>query len=150
MAPVLARYGSVVLAIVAALLVARIAGAVELQDLKGFEGIFGRYAPAGDCKRQPQIVVDATGLTFEVGGKNETVTNPEYAASYGGHDYDGKTIWMFPFRLADGYSILLAFNSDEMTGVLSIMGHDEGYSGGPRLSARNEALVKGSPYARCK
>jgi hypothetical protein len=57
---------------------------------------------------------------------------------------------MFPFRLADGYSILLAFNSDEMTGVLSIMGHDEGYSGGPRLSARNEALVKGSPYARCK
>jgi hypothetical protein len=37
-----------------------------------------------------------------------------------------------------------------MTGVLSIMGHDEGYSGGPRLSARNEALVKGSPYARCK
>ena len=97
--------------------------------------IFGRYAPAGDCKQYPQIRVDAIGLTFEVGGKSETVTNSEYAASYGGHDYDGSTIWMFPFRIADGYSIT---------------GHDEGYAGGPKLSPRNEALVKGSPYARCK
>jgi hypothetical protein len=145
-----ARTASATLAILAALLVVQPAGSVELQDLKGFEGIFGRYAPGGDCKRQPQIRVDATGLTFEVGGKSETVTNPEYAASYGGHDYAGSTIWMFPFRLADGYSILMAFNSDEKAGVLSITGHDEGYPGGPKLSPRNEALVKGSPYARCK
>ncbi len=146
----MASFASGTLAIVAALLIACPVDAVELQDLKGFEAIFGRYAPAGDCKQYPQILVDAIGLTFEVGGKSETVTNSEYAASYGGHDYDGSTIWMFPFRLADDYSILMAFNSDEITGALSITGHDEGYAGGPKLSPRNEALVKGSPYARCK
>ena len=52
------------------------AGAVEVHDLKGFEQLFGRYAPAGDCKRQPQFVVDVSGFTFEVGGKTEKVTNP--------------------------------------------------------------------------
>ena len=144
------RFVPATLTILAALFLAHPAGAVEVQDLKGFEGIFGRYAPGGDCKRQPQILVDATGLTFEVGGKSEPVSNPEFAASYGGRDYVGSTIWMFPFRLVDGYSILMAFNSDEKVGVLSVTGHDEGYPGGPKLSPRNDALVKGSPYARCK
>jgi len=36
------------------------AQAVEVTDLKGLEDIYGRYAPAGDCKRQPRIVVDVT------------------------------------------------------------------------------------------
>jgi hypothetical protein len=55
------------------------AHAVERTDLKGLEGIFGRYAPAGDCKRQPQILVDVSGITFFVAGQQEKVTNPEQA-----------------------------------------------------------------------
>jgi hypothetical protein len=126
------------------------AHAAEVQDLQGFEDIFGRYAPGGDCKKRPQILVDVSGFTFEVDGKQEKVTNAEYAASYGPHDYQGISKWFFPFRLKDGYSILMTFNSDEQKGVLKIDPQDEGYAGGPPLSPLNQALVSGSPYARCK
>lgn len=129
---------------------AGVAQAVEVHDLKGFEDLFGRYAPAGDCKRQPQVVVDVTGFTFEIGGKPEKVTNPEFAASYGAQDYAGITKWFFPYRKGDGYPILMTFNGDEKKGTLAIDPQDEGYQGGPALSPRNAALVKGSPYARCK
>ena len=44
----------------------------------------------------------------------------------------------------------MAFNADEKPGVLTVEPHDEGWKGGPPLSARHQALVKGSPYARCK
>jgi len=127
-----------------------VAGSVELTDLKGFERLFGRYGPSGDCAKQPRISVDTRGFTFETGGKPELVTNAEYAASYGAADYQGKSIWFFPFRLADGYSILMTFNDDEVDGRLTIAAHDEGYPGGPPLSPRNAALVKGSPYQKCK
>jgi len=127
-----------------------VANAVELQNLKGLEAIFGRYAPGGDCKRQPQVLVDVTGLTFDVGGKQEKVTNPEQALEYNGPDYQGSDIWIFPFRLKDGYSILMTFNYNSKQGVLTIAPQDEGYAGGPKLSERNQALVSGSPYKRCK
>jgi hypothetical protein len=47
------------------------APAVEMSDLKGHDDIFGRYAPAGDCKRKPQIVVEQSGITIDVAGKPE-------------------------------------------------------------------------------
>jgi len=132
-----------------ALLAVASATAVEVTSLAGLEDIFGRYAPGGDCKRQPQILVELGGLTFEVAGATEKVTNPEYAAAYGPADYDGISKWIFPFRIADGYSILMTFNANEVKGVLLIEPQDEGWKGGPPLSPRNKALVDGSPYARC-
>ena len=124
--------------------------AVEVRDLKGFNALFGRYAPAGDCKREPRIVVDATGLTFEWGGRKVKPASFEYAASYGPHDYAGISVWFFPFILKDGYSVLMTFNSGEVKGVLTIEPHDEGYAGGPPLSPLNAALVKGTPYRKCR
>jgi hypothetical protein len=126
------------------------ANAVELNGLAGLDNIFGRYAPGGDCKKQPQILVDVTGLTFDVGGKQEKVTNPENVLGYAGPDYQGPDIWLFPFRLKDGYSILMTFNAMGKKGVLTIDPQDEGYQGGPKASPRNQALISGSPYARCK
>jgi hypothetical protein len=134
----------------ACVLLARPVDAIPVNDLKGFDELYGRYAPAGDCKRQPQVVVDATGFSFEVAGKRELVTNPEFAASYGPRDYDGIAKWFFPFRKGDGYPILMSFNGGEVKGTLAIDPQDEGWPGGPPLSAFNAALVKGSPYARCK
>lgn len=126
------------------------AHAVEVSDLKGFEELFGRYAPAGDCSREPRIVVDAIGLGFEVAGRTEKVTNPEFAAAYGPADYSGISKWFFPFRSPGGYPILMVFNYDERPGVLAIEPQDEGFPGGPGLSPLNQALVGGSPYLRCK
>jgi len=124
--------------------------AVEVTSLAGLEDIFGRYAPGGDCKRQPQVLVELSGLTFTVAGAPIKVTNPEYAAAYGPADYAGISKWIFPFRIPDGYSILMTFNANEKEGLLLIEAQDEGWQGGPPLSATNKALVGGSPYARCK
>lgn len=125
------------------------AQAIEVKDLEGFEALYGRYAPGGDCSRQPQIVVDRAGFTFDVGGNADRVTHPEYAASYGGNFYQGITQWFLPFRSAQGFPILMSFNHQERPGVLNIEGHDEGWRGGPPLTPRNKALVDGSPYAKC-
>ena len=146
------RSNRISLAVCAGLLTATMqpAAAVEMHDLKGLEQIFGRYAPGGDCTRQPRILVDVTGLAFEMDGKKEKVTNPEYAASYGSDSYSGISIWIFPYRSNDGYPILMTFNAEEKKGRLLIEGHDEGWQGGPKLGPRNATLVKGSPYALCK
>ena len=126
------------------------ASAVEVSNLAGLEELFGRYAPGGDCKRQPQILVELSGMTFEIPGATLKVTDAEYAASYGPSDYQGISKWFFPFRITDGYPILMTFNASEKRGVLLIDPQDEGYKGGPPLSPRNKALVAGSPYSRCK
>ncbi len=82
-------------------------------SLAGLKDIFGHYAPGGDCKRQPQILVELSGLSFEITGVTEKVTKLEYAVSYAAYDYDGISKWIFPFRLADGYAILITFNANE-------------------------------------
>ena len=110
----------------------------------------GIFSAVADCKRQPQILVELSGMTFEVPGATIKVTDAEYAASYGPSDYQGISKWFFPFRITDGYPILMTFNASEKRGVLLIDPQDEGYKGGPPLSARNKALVDGSPYSRCK
>jgi hypothetical protein len=137
-------------ALAGALLFPGLAVAVEIDGLKDFESLFGRYAPAGDCSQQPQIVVRAAGFAFELDGKKEQATRVEFAASYGGNSYEGITLWFFPFRNANGWPIIMAFNAGEKPGMLTIEPNDEGWKGGPPLSARNQALVKGSPYAKCK
>lgn len=126
------------------------AGAVEVTSLAGLEDIFGRYAPGGDCRRQPQVLVEMQGLTFTVDRTTIKVTNPEYAAGYGPADYAGISKWIFPFRMPEGYPILMTFNANEKRGLLLVTAQDEGWKGGPPLTARNKALVDGSPYARCK
>lgn len=137
-------------ALAAALLLPGLSGAIEIEGLGDFEALHGRYAPAGDCSRKPQILVDAAGFTFEVDGAREQATRVEYAASYGGNAYKGITQWFFPFKNANGWPILMAFNAGEKPGTLTIEPNDEGWKGGPPLGARNLVLVKGSPYARCK
>ncbi len=124
--------------------------AIKLNGLKDFEPLFGRYAPGGDCSREPQIVVNAIGISFEHGGQREQVTNLEFAASFGGNYYEGITQWFMPFRSTHGFPVVLAFNDGERPGVLSVAAHDEGWPGGPPLSPRNRALVEGSPYVRCR
>jgi hypothetical protein len=58
--------------------------------------------------------------------------------------------WFFPFRTNDGYEILMTFDAGEKSGAVAIDPHDQGYPGGPKASPRNAALIKGSPYAKCK
>jgi len=133
-----------------ALIVTGTVQAIDVNNLDGFEKLFGRFAPAGDCNRQPQIIVDRTGFTFEVAGKSEKATHPEYAASYGGNFYEGISLWFFPYFDPDkDRPLLLTFNTGEKKGVLAVE-TEYNYPGGPKLEAKYQALVDGSPYRVCK
>lgn len=127
-----------------------ITSAVQVSNLEGLEDIYGRYAPGGDCKREPRITVERAGMTFEMAGGTEKVTSMEYAASYGGNFYEGISKWIFPFGPEGDWPILMTFHAGEKRGELVIEGHGQGYPGGPPLTAKNAALVKGSPYRPCK
>lgn len=137
------------LVVVTAGLATDAATAVEVNDLKGWDPLFGRYAPGGDCAREPRVVVDATGIAVEFKGVTEKSTKLEHAVSFGGPDYQGKSQWFFPFTSAHGWPVMMTFNAEEKEGVLTVEPHDAGYAGGPKLSARHQALVAASPYKKC-
>ncbi|MGE0581597.1 MAG: hypothetical protein AB7P31_05655 [Steroidobacteraceae bacterium] len=75
-----------------------VASAVEVHDLQGQDAVFGRYAPAGDCRRGPQVVVGAKGFVFEWDGRKRSPATFEFAVSYGPHDYAGISLWFFPIN----------------------------------------------------
>jgi len=117
-----------------------IAGAVTLTDFKdgGFDTAFGRYAPMGDCKRSPVVTLDASGMTFTVGGQTQRSA-----------DYSGISFTFFPFPISDyepGH-VLMYVNADEVEGKLAL---EENLGPGERLSPFEAALVKSSPLMRCR
>lgn len=130
------------------LLCAPAAAAEDSLPASAFGETFGRYAPGGDCQREPQVVVAATGLEITFGGSTDRIARPDVAWSFGGNYYQGISLWLFPYG-GDERPVLLTLNAGEKPGVMLIEPHDRGYPGGPALSPRHAALAKGSPYLRC-
>jgi hypothetical protein len=122
--------------------------AIEVENLDFMALHFGRYAPGGDCARQPQVVVERTSLAFENGEARHKVERFDHAASFGGVDYRGTGVWLMPLYGRER-PVLLNFNAGEQAGVLVIAPYDRGWPGGPALSARHRMLVDGSPYRKC-
>ncbi|AWV05921.1 hypothetical protein [Marilutibacter maris] len=91
-----------------------------------FADSYGRYAPAGDCTREPRITVAASGLEISVGGTNEHIAQPEAAWSYFGPSYQGIARALFPYTGAERPVIIL-LNDGEVPGTLRIDPHDRGY-----------------------
>ena len=123
--------------------------AIEVENLDGFEDHFGRYAPDGDCAKQPQIVIDRSGFSFEGGPALPKATRPEYAASYGGNFYEGIAQWFFPYT-AEPRPFLLTLNAEEAPGKLVLEAFEFDYAGGPKLPAQYRPYVAASPYAKCR
>jgi hypothetical protein len=124
------------------------ASAITVTNLRNvhLDALFGRYAPGGDCKREPRITVDATGFTFTNGGRTVHPARFEHAVSYGPHDYAGISSWFFPFMNNDDDfgPVLMTFNANEKRGLLMIENERAG-AGNPLYVA----LAKGSPYRKC-
>jgi hypothetical protein len=131
-----------------ALVPAQQASAITVTNLRNvhLDALFGRYAPGGDCKREPRITVDATGFTFTNGGRTVHPARFEHAVSYGPHDYAGISSWFFPFMKNDNDfgPVLMTFNANEKRGLLMIENERAG-AGNPLYVA----LAKGSPYRKC-
>lgn len=123
--------------------------AIEVDDLDGFGEHFGRYAPGGDCSRQPQVAVDREGFAFEGGPELPKATRPDYAASFMGNYYEGIGLWFFPYR-SEPRPYLLALNADETPGKLTLEAYDFDYQGGPKLPDRYRPYIAASPYLKCR
>lgn len=122
--------------------------AIEVGHLDDFGEHFGRYAPGGDCARQPQIAVTREGFSFEGGPALPKATRPDYAASFMGNFYQGISLTFFPYT-EQPRPIVLTLNADEKPGVLTVAIFDFDYPGGPKLPAKYRPYVDGSPYLRC-
>ncbi len=121
---------------------------LPLHEYRGYI-LSGRYAPQGDCQKQPIIEVTPAGeLSIHADGKVERI-RPDIAHSYGGNYYEGIQAWLFPYHEPER-PILFNFNVGEQYGHLEIAAHDHGWEGGPPLSQLHQALVNGSPYQRCQ
>ena len=136
------------LAALAVLAACTAAHASEVADLGGFEQHFGRYAPGGDCSRQPQVVVDREGFAFEGGPELPKATRPDYAASFMGNYHEGIGLWFFPYR-SEPRPYLLALNADETPGKLTLGACDFDYQGGPKLPDKHRPYTAASPYLKC-
>src|SRR5690606_26600027 len=123
--------------------------AIEVDNLDGFEQHFGRYAPGGDCGRQPQVVVSRESLSFEGGTALHVATRPDYATHIMGKFYKANSTFFFPYA-AEPRPFLLTLNADEKEGVLTLQAYDFDYQGGPRLPDRYRPYIAGSPYLRCR
>src|SRR3546814_10923491 len=71
--------------------------AVEVDNLDAFQQHFGRYAPGGDCGKQPQLVVSPSGFAFEGGTALPAATRPHYIASFMCHLYAAITEFFLPY-----------------------------------------------------
>jgi hypothetical protein len=121
---------------------------LPLSEYRGYI-LSGRYAPQGDCRKQPTIEVTPAGeLSIHADEKAERI-KPDIAFSYGGNFYEGIQVWLFPYHEPER-PILFNFNAEEQFGRLDVTGHDHGWAGGPPLSRSHQALVNGSPYQRCQ
>lgn len=125
------------------------AGAIPVQNLEGFEEHFGRYAPGGDCSRQPQVVVDREGFAFEGGPSLPRATRPEFAASYMGNFYEGISLFFIPYG-EEPRPLLLTLNAEEQPGLMTVGVYDYDYPGGPRLPDKYRPYVDASPYRKCR
>lgn len=126
------------------------AHAVALEDMKGFEPLFGHYGPKGDCTKYPQVVIDAAGFALErARGQVERVPATEHALGFFGPEYDGDARAFFPYWTDAGPNPLLVLVNDSAPGSLAVSGHDFGWDGGPPMPARYQAWLSGSPYAKC-
>ncbi len=127
------------------------AGAATLPDMKGFESLYGRYGPKGDCAKYPHVLIDAAGFGLDHGmGRVERANRPEHAISFFGPEYQGIAQVFFPYWSDAGPNpFMLTVNHDEKRGWIVVEPHDLGWKGGPPMPARYQPWLQGSPYAKC-
>lgn len=123
--------------------------AIEVDNLDGFEQHFGRYAPGGDCAKQPRIAIDREGFSFEAGPALPKATRADYAASFRGNFYQGISLTFFPYA-AEPRPYVLTLDADETPGRLTLEVYDFDYQGGPRLPDRYRPYIAASPYLKCR
>lgn len=127
------------------------AQAVTLSAFKGqgMEGIYGSYAPGGDCSKEPRLTIGDRGITFRTNGREVTPPRVEYAASFFGQAYEGITQVFFPFMVSDNDlgRVIMFVDDDEKRGVIRF---EADLAPGQRADPFHTAFTGSKLFTLCK
>lgn len=128
-----------------------VAQALPLSNLErqGLDHIFGSYAPAGDCSKEPRVVIDENGILFRAKGREVKPQRVEYALTFMGPSYEGITAVFFPFPVSknDYGRVIMFVNDGEKPGVIRF---DPDLPPGGRPDPFHAAFTNGGLFTLCK
>lgn len=106
----------------------------------------GQYAPGGDCKREPRLIVDGQGILVQSGGKQSKLAPVDVCRTcVGGMRYEGIEVWIGPNTKGGDQPFVFRFNANEKPGTVLIEQLDK-----KALPPIVGKMVAGSPYKRCR
>jgi len=106
----------------------------------------GQYAPGGDCKREPRLIVDGQGILVQSGGKQSKLAPVDVCRTcVGGMRYEGIEVWIGPNAKGGDQPFIFRFNANEKRGTVLIEQQDK-----RQLPPIVGKMVAGSPYMRCR
>ena len=105
----------------------------------------GRYAPRGDCTREPRLTVDTQGILVQYGGKQSKLAPVDVCLSCaGGVRYQGIEVQIGPQTNGGPQPFVFRFNANEKRGTVIIEKLDK------KVPPIVTTMVAGSPYLRCR
>ena len=121
------------------------------------QDVYGSYAPAGDCRNKPYIIVNQTGVHLDtLTGKRGPLTITVSYTWIGGATYDGIQTWALVHHGGkdrwgeDHRPVILTFNAKERRGVLTVERTGAGNERPVSLDGPLSSIVKASSFERCK
>lgn len=106
------------------------AGPAAAQTDRPSDDLYGRYAPGGDCSRQPRIEVGKAGVFIDTAaGRQGPLPISVCYSCAGGAQYEGIQQWVYVIYGKDKWGgdnmpVIMMFNAEEKPGLVSIE-HDD-------------------------
>ena len=107
-----------------------VSGTAAAQTDRPSEELYGRYAPGGDCSKQPRIEVGKTGVFIDTAaGRQGPLPVSVCYSCAGGAQYEGIQQWVYVKYGKDKWGgdnmpVIMMFNAEEKRGLVSIE-HDD-------------------------
>jgi len=119
--------------------------------------VYGRYAPGGDCMKQPRITVNEDGIHLDTAqGKRSPLPVMVSYTFVGGARYSGIQTWALVKHGGknrwgdDNTPVILTFNAGEKPGLLSAERENPGNERPVALDGPLSSVVQQSVFRRCK
>lgn len=148
------KYQANVLSI--ALLAVSVSSATHAADPQLPPEVYGRYAPGGDCTKQPRIIVDKAGVHLDTtAGQRASLPIAVSFTAIGGMNYDGIQIWAWikhggKNRYGDDNDpVILTFNAGEKLGALSAERSEPGTERPVALDGPLTSIVQTASFHLC-
>lgn len=119
--------------------------------------VYGRYAPAGDCMKQPRITVNKEGIHLDTAeGKRSPLPVMVSYTFVGGARYSGIQIWALVKHGGknrwgdDNTPVILTFNAGEKPGALTAEREDPGQERPVALDGPLRSITQTGHFRLCR